>query len=129
MHQAESRLGNVGEALWFRNHTEPVPNRDDRKVVLTFEATEGGAGVLTRLAFLQLEHGFEASRERMLEGWSLSHWIRFHGQPEQCRVLVVFDDGHKQRSPGVLGEQNEVTRLHSSDVENVKIEVEHYRQK
>lgn len=29
--------------------TEPVPNREARKAVLAFEATEGGAGVLTRL--------------------------------------------------------------------------------
>ena len=29
--------------------TEPVPSRDNRKGVLAFEATEGGAGVLTRL--------------------------------------------------------------------------------
>lgn len=29
--------------------TEPVPNRESRKAVLAFEATEGGAGVLTRL--------------------------------------------------------------------------------
>lgn len=69
---------------------EPLPNRDNRQSILFFEATEGGAGVLTRIA--TEPHALAAVAAEALE---ILHFQRPEtGQPWTQKTLVEELDEH-----------------------------------
>ena len=69
---------------------EPLPNRDNRQSILIFEAAEGGAGVLTRIA--TEPHALAVVSAKALE---IMHFQRpIPGQPWSQKTLVDEKDEH-----------------------------------
>jgi superfamily II DNA/RNA helicase/very-short-patch-repair endonuclease len=71
---------------------EPLPDRDDRNAILLYEASEGGAGVLTRLATDP-----DAIRRVALRALEICHWRSRSGQWADAADL---DDGDENCEAG-----------------------------
>ena len=68
---------------------EPLPARDNRRSILAYEATEGGAGVLNRL--VEDAHALgKVAREAL----SLMHFDKVDDAIGNARLLAQFDQSH-----------------------------------
>jgi very-short-patch-repair endonuclease len=70
---------------------EPLPNRDNRQSILFFEAAEGGAGVLTRLA--TEPHALAAVAAQALEIMHYQHPVVGHVWSKKALAEVLDEHG------------------------------------